>query len=260
MTLEKEKLNINPSVKVKLARLGLINFQDIAFHIPARYDDETKIIPIKKVEIGRVQQVEGLIVDVKVLYRPKRNLSVYIEDPSGVLHIRFFNFYPSQAKTLIVGARVRAVGEVRSLKTGLEMAHPRYKIIREHLPLPISLTPIYPTCAGLKQLTIRRLVKIALSHISKTDTLTDSIRDMYSLMPFAQALSVLHNPPPTDDTQAIISRQHPAWRRLKFDELLAQQLCLRIQRRKRNNFKAISHYSCIHFNLFCISYRSFVCL
>jgi ATP-dependent DNA helicase RecG len=43
----------------------------------------------------------------------------------------------------------------------------------------------------------------------------------------------LHNPPPDvvlDDLQA---REHPAWRRIKFDELLAQQLSMRMHYTKR---------------------------
>src|SRR5690606_5710372 len=42
-----------------------------------------------------------------------------------------------------------------------------------------------------------------------------------------------HHPPPSVSYQDLVEREHPAWRRVKFDELLAQQLSLAMARAAR---------------------------
>ncbi|MAW34058.1 MAG: ATP-dependent DNA helicase RecG [Proteobacteria bacterium] len=240
MTDKKLEIPSSPAIKNKLEKLGLRNLQDVALHLPHRYDDETSVVNIRDAQVGEVVQIEGTVVASKVIYRPRRILNVVIEDHSAAVNIKFFNFYGSQVKTLVSGARIRAIGEVRVFNTGFELIHPRYKIVEEGTPLPKYLTPIYPTGAGVRQPTLRRLVKIALEKISTQDTLSLEIRQKYNLMKYSEALSVLHSPPKIIDKNALSTRKHPAWYRLKFDELLAQQLILKMQRKEKNKLRSLA--------------------
>src|SRR5258708_2342907 len=151
--------------------------------------------------------------------------------------LRFFNFYPSQLKQFQraadEGLKVRAFGEVRGGWFGAEMAHPRYKIVRSDEPLPEALTPVYPTTAGLPQDKLRSRVLEALDSGELEDSLPDTLLRRYSLAPFAGSVRLLHRPPPGMDIASLAGRSHPAWRRMKFDELLAQQLSMRFAYRRR---------------------------
>ncbi len=235
---KKQKLSASVSINSKLEKLGITSYQDMAFHVPYRYDDETKIIGLADLSVGDVAQIEGTVIAVKILYRPIRLLHVYLEDDSIGLSLKFFNFYPSQSKSLFKGAKVRAIGEVKASRSGLEMIHPRYKVVNKETPLPKSLTPIYPSVAGLKQSTLRRLARVSLSKISSLDTLPKKIRDDLNLMGYMESLLILHTPSTNVNQDLLVARQHPAWCRLKFDELLAQQLSLRLQRKEKNKYKA----------------------
>jgi ATP-dependent DNA helicase RecG len=178
-------------------------------------------------------QIEATVVDADIRYRPKRQLVVRVEDQGADLVLRFLNFYPSQVKQLSPGTRVRALGEIRESMFGAEMVHPRYRVLRGSEPLPQSLTPVYPTTSGLSQQALRTLVQRGLQSCDLRDTLPESLLAEQRLGGFGEAVRYLHNPPPSADQAALQERRHPAWTRIKFDELLAQQLSMRIHRAAR---------------------------
>src|SRR6185295_4380026 len=91
--------------------------------------------------------------------------------------------------------------------------------------------PIYPTTAGLKQSDLRAYVLEALDAGPLTDTLPENLRARLGLVDFAAAVQLLHRPQTGADPQA-------AWRRVKFDELLAQQLSMRFAYRQRRSRQA----------------------
>ena len=221
------------SLQTQLERLGIRRDFDLILHLPLRYEDETRISPVASLNPDSPAQVQGTVRSTEVVYRPRRQLISRIEDPSGEVVLRFFNFYPSQAKALVPGATVRAFGEVRAGFFGGEMIHPRFRVLRGDVPLPTALTPIYPTVAGLGQDRLRRIIEAALSRASLDDTLPQSVREHLELCEFRKAVEVLHHPIPGDDLAALGKRAGPAWRRMKFDELLAQQLSMRKHYRER---------------------------
>jgi ATP-dependent DNA helicase RecG len=216
-------------VEDKLARLGLCSDMDLVLHLPMRYEDETQVVPISAAGFmaGSPAQVEGVVTACEVQLRPRRQLVVTIADDSGPLVMRFLHFYGSQTKQLAAGTRVRARGEARHGFFGMEMVHPAYKIILEGAPLPTSLTPVYPAGEGLSQTLLRKAIASAMTRVDWRDTLGDALRSTLDLMPFEAAVRLLHNPPPDVDEHALEDRSHPAWVRMKFDELLAQQLSLK---------------------------------
>jgi ATP-dependent DNA helicase RecG len=224
----------------KLARLGIARTADLILHLPARYEDHTHLCPLAAVRPGQPWQVEGTIANTDIQYRPRRQLVCLLEDGDAHLVLRFFHFYPSQQKALAAGRRVRAFGDVREGRFGPEMVHPSFSIVAPGTPLPDRLTPVYPTTAGLSQDTLRRLIHRALADhpADLAETLPPWTRDPRGLVPFAQAVLYLHHPPTEASQSPLEERTDPAWTRLKFDELLAQQLSLKIHRRARARRKA----------------------
>jgi ATP-dependent DNA helicase RecG len=219
----------------KLARLGLRSDMDLVLHLPMRYEDETRVVRIEEACLhgGDYSQVEGIVTRNEIGYKPRRQLLVHIADASGELQLRFMNFYGSQVKQLAEGTRVRVRGELKHGFFGAEMVHPTYKIINEGAPLPTSLTPVYPSGEGLSQAILRRAIADAMNRIDWTDTLPAALRAQLQLSDFEPAVRLLHNPPPQVDEYALAERSHPAWERVKFDELLAQQLSLKRAQRAR---------------------------
>ncbi len=224
---------IPSALAAKLARLGVQREFDLVLHLPLRYEDETRLTPIAEAREGAPVQVEGAVIESRIAYRPRRQLICRIVDDSGELYLRFLNFYGSQAKALIQGARVRAFGEARPGFFGAEMIHPRYRTVREGTPLPEALTPIYPTTAGLAQLALRRLIAQALEQCELDETLPEAALARFGMPAFRDAIDALHRPRPGEDARALTLRTHPAWKRMKLDELLAQQLSMLLHYRER---------------------------
>ncbi len=212
---------------------------DLVLHLPLRYEDETEVVTIRQAGMmgASIAQVEGVVSSCEIQYRPRRQLIVTIADDSGQLVMRFLNFYGSQTKQLAVGTRVRARGEIRHGFFGAEVVHPNYKVVLEGAPLPEVLTPVYPAGEGLSQIFLRKAIADAMQRVEWRDTLSPAQLAAQQLSPFEDAVRLLHNPPPEVDEHALEDRSHPAWVRMKFDELLAQQLSLKraqVARRAKN--------------------------
>lgn len=219
----------------KLAKLGLRTDMDLVLHLPMRYEDETQVVTIREACLrgGHVSQVEGVVVKNEVTFKPRKQLIVTIADESGELNLRFMNYYGSQVRQLAEGVRVRARAEIKHGFFGAEMVHPAYKVINEGAPLPSSLTPVYPSGVGLSQTILRREIAAAMKRIDWQDTLPEALRAQLQLLDFEPAVRLLHYPPQEIDEGALADRSHPAWTRMKFDELLAQQLSLKRAQRAR---------------------------
>jgi ATP-dependent DNA helicase RecG len=236
--LEEHQLNapakISPATLAKLAKLGIHHRADLLLHLPLRYEDETHLAPIDTVQPGETVQVQGTITHSEIAFRPRRTLVCRLEDNGGELYLRFLNFYPSQQKQLAVGKQIRAIGEVRMGYYGLEMVHPKCRAVDDDTPLQQSLTPVYPTTAGLAQPILRKLIGNALETLPLSDTLPDALLQRLHLASFAASIRLLHNPTPDIAASTLEERSHAAWRRIKFDELLAQQLSMRVHHRERS--------------------------
>ena len=228
-------------------KLGLVRSIDLALHLPMRYEDETRITPIAALRDGQHAQVEGVVSACEVQVRSRRQLVVHLHDTAGDdggngidnsgcgggdLVLRFLNFYPSQQKALAVGQRVRARGEARGGFFGLEMVHPVVKAVVAGTPLPTALTPVYPTSAQLPQAYLRKAVAAGLARADLSELLPPGAVPA-GMVPLREALNYLHHPPPSVSLAALEDRSHPAWQRLKFEELLAQQLSQLQAKRER---------------------------
>ena len=187
--------------------------------------------------LGKFQaiQTQGVVIRNQVLFRPRRQLLVTIEDDTASLQLRFLNFYPSQQKQMAVGSHVRVRGEVRDGYLGAEMVHPTVRVVTPDSPLSASLTPVYPASAGISQTIIRKAVLKALRDSSLKESLAEFLPSqlMTEILPtndwppLQEAINYLHQPPAEANTQSLLERTHPAWRRVQFEELLAQQISLK---------------------------------
>jgi ATP-dependent DNA helicase RecG len=218
--------------------MGLNSPMALALHLPSRYEDETELFTIEEaLGLGRFHsiQTQGVVIRNQVTFRPRRQLLVTIEDDTASLQLRFLNFYPSQQKQMAVGAHIRVRGEVREGYQGPEMVHPIVRAVTPDAPLPASLTPVYPASAGISQTIIRKAVLQALRDSSLKESLAEFLPSklMAEILPtndwpqLQDAICYLHQPPADANTQSLLERTHPAWRRVQFEELLAQQISLK---------------------------------
>ena len=227
---------ITPAQAKLLGRIGIRGLADLVLHLPLRYDDETRLSTIAeatRVLGGGAVVVECVVREAEVRFKPRRTLVVTVADGTGELTLRFLNFYPSQQRALEPGVRIRVAGEIRGGFIGAEMVHPRWRAVAEGTPMPDRLTPVYPTTQGLSQPVLQRLVRRAVAQADLGETLPGRLLDGLALPPFGQSLRLLHEPPASIDQACLTDRTHPAWRRMKFDELLAQQLSMRMHRDSR---------------------------
>ncbi len=239
---------IPPATLANLAKLGIHHRADLLLHLPLRYEDETHLVPIATAEPGRIMQVQGMITHSEIVFRPRRTLICRLQDESGELYLRFLHFYPSQSKLLCLDRKIRAIGEVRQGFYGLEMVHPKCSAVNDDTPLKSSLTPVYPTTAGLSQTALRKLVANALEVLPTPEHLPEEMRKSLKLCGFQESIRLLHNPTPDIPASTLEDRSHPAWRRIKFDELLAQQISMRVHHKERSArtapaLAASGHYS-----------------
>jgi ATP-dependent DNA helicase RecG len=221
-----------------LQKLGVSTVQDLLLHLPLRYIDETRITSIRDLRQGESSQVEGEIVHAEVTYKPRKALITRLEDASGQLTLRFLHFYPSQIAALKVGTKIRAYGEIRHGFFGYEMVHPTCKSVGESTVVAETLTPVYPTTAGLTQPTIRKAIALAIKQNEMAETLPAGVYKNLNLPAFAASIHALHSPAPDASLNALENKSTPEWRRLAFDELLAQQLSMRKHYIKRCSLNA----------------------
>jgi ATP-dependent DNA helicase RecG len=222
-----------------LDKLGLRRDIDLALHLPLRYEDETRITRLCDARDGDTVQIEAEVTACEVGFRPRRQLLVTVSDGTDSCVLRFFNFYPSQQKALAVGAHIRARGELRGGFMGWTMMHPQCRTAGGDLP--VALTPIYPTVAGLPQAYLRRAVLSGLSRADLSETFAPDLPPPWprqTLWTLRQSLEFLHHPTPDVSLAELEDRSHPAWQRLKAEELLAQQLSQLQSRRERAALRA----------------------
>ena len=229
-----------------LRKLGLNRAIDLALHLPLRYEDETRIVRLADTREGDVAQIEATVTSCEVAYKPRRQLLVVVDDGSDTCTLRFFNFYPSQQKALAVGNRLRLRGEVRGGFMGRTMMHPSFHAAGGELPN--ALTPIYPTSAGLPQSYLRKAVHGGVLHAARQGEFVETIPTGQTPPSLAQSntktwgleqsLHFLHHPTPDVSLAQLEDRTHPAWQRLKAEELLAQQLSQLQSKRERATLRA----------------------
>lgn len=239
---------VGPRVAQRLAKLGIGTIQDLLFHLPTRYQDRTRTVPIGSLHPGSQAVVEADVELAEITYTRRRMLLVRLSDGTGHLTLRFFHFSAAQQASFEHGARLRCFGEVRTGTSSLEMVHPEYQRIHPGNLLKVEdhLTPVYPTTEGVHQRTLRSLTEQALRYLQEQgaenrllcEWLPDEILRKHGLPDLGSAVRFVHRPPPGVSMQVLENRLHPSQQRLAFEELLAHHLSLRILRHKARIYAA----------------------
>ena len=238
-----ELKGVGPKMAERLLKLGIKNVQDMLFHLPLRYEDRTRIYSINELSLHSHVSIEATIETSQITFGKRRMLVVQINDNTGRLTLRFFNFSAAQKNALSPGKIIRCFGEVRRGRVSFEMSHPEYSLsdTPSEQPTASTLTPVYPTTDGLKQLSIRALSEQAVELLNKY-----SVEELLpvqwqpSQLALADALLLLHRPPSDIDVNELEQGTHPAQQRLVFEELLAQNLSLLKVREQGQQAKAVS--------------------
>ncbi|RAS29603.1 MULTISPECIES: ATP-dependent DNA helicase RecG [unclassified Pseudomonas] len=233
---------VGDAMAEKLAKVGLENLQDVLFHLPLRYQDRTRVVPIGQLRPGQDAVIEGVVSGADVTMGKRRSLVVRLGDGTGVLSLRFYHFSNAQKEGLKRGTHLRCYGEARPGASGLEIYHPEYRALNGDEPAPPveqTLTPIYPSTEGLTQQRLRLLCQQSLGMLgprSLPDWLPDELARDYQLAPLDDAIRYLHNPPADADLDELAEGQHWAQHRLAFEELLTHQLS---QQRLRESLRSL---------------------
>ncbi|WP_409500673.1 ATP-dependent DNA helicase RecG [Mannheimia glucosida] len=220
---------VGAAISEKLSRIGINNVQDLLFHLPMRYEDRTRITPIADVRPESFATIEGYVQLTEVQFGKRPILSVTLSDSTSKIMLKFFNFNVGMKNSLATGVRVKAFGEIKRGRFMAEIHHPEYQIIRDNQPLVLAetLTPIYSTTEGLKQASLRKLTEQALALLEKVKV-AELLPDEYNPHKYSlkEALQLLHRPPPTISAEVLEKGDHPAQKRLIFEELLAHNLAM----------------------------------
>ena len=220
---------VGAAIAEKLSRIGIQNVQDLLFHLPMRYEDRTRITPISDVRPESFATIEGYVQHTEVQFGRRPILSVTLSDGTSKIMLKFFNFNAGMKNSLATGVRVKAFGEIKRGRYMAEIHHPEYQIIRNNQPLALAetLTPIYSTTEGLKQASLRKMTEqalVVLQNVQVAELLPEQYNPhQYSLK---DALALLHRPPPSVSAEVLEKGEHPAQKRLIFEELLAHNLAM----------------------------------
>jgi len=225
----------------KLKKLGILNSLDLLLHIPIRYLDETKIDLIKDIRPGSMYQIEAKIISIEVSYRPRKNLTVYVQDVSGDLKLRFINFYPSQIKQFEEGRNLRVYGEIKSNSFLFEMIHPQYELISIDTPLKDFYTPVYPATEGLSQKLIFKLVQKVFKQETLNEQYPEYFGNLYqekNLPSLLEALKSIHKPRKEYEKKLFDEKKSIFHQRVIYDELLAHQFFFRGKYYENKSYKS----------------------
>ena len=234
---------VGPKNAERLQRLGIESVQDLLFHLPIRYQDRTRILPIGTLRPGDQAVIQGEVELAEIRFGRRRSLLVRLVDGSGGITLRFFHFSAAQQANMARGAWLRCFGEVRNGPNSYELVHPEVQRVAEGEAAAVeqALTPIYPTTEGMHQLTWRDLTGRALALLEQgglQELLPEEVRSAHSMPELADAVRLLHRPPPDQSPELLSDNGHPAQRRLALEELLAHQLSLRALRQRQRRRRA----------------------
>lgn len=220
---------VGAAIAEKLSRIGINNVQDLLFHLPLRYEDRTRVTPIADIRPESFATIEGYVQHTEVQFGRRPILSVTLSDGTSKIMLKFFNFNAGMKNSLAVGVRVKAFGEIKRGRYMAEIHHPEYQIIRNNQPLELAetLTPIYSTTEGLKQASLRKMTEQALAVLQNVQV-TELLPEQYNPHQYSlkEALALLHRPPPSVSAEVLEKGEHPAQKRLIFEELLAHNLAM----------------------------------
>jgi ATP-dependent DNA helicase RecG len=231
---------VGPQRGKLFAKLGLHTVQEALFHLPARHEDRTELIPFRSMTPGDGRTTTGTVAGVSPAPRGRRRvpLQVLLKDGTGFLKAVWFN-QPYLERVFQRGQRLIVHGKVQRYGTGpLQMQVKDYEIVEEGPDESLHagrLVPVYGLTRGLTQRPTRSLIKRLVDEYAAVvaEPLPESLRARRRLPPLAAALTASHFPA----TEAELAAGR---RRLIFDDFLLFQLGLAIRRQREGRQRGLS--------------------
>ena len=256
---------IGEKVQQRFSRRKLFTLNDLLFHLPIRYLDKTRVLPISMLRINDSALVRGELLQCKTHYARRPVMTCQISDGTGMLSLRFFHFNKQQtlslARALDEGKWLSCFGEVKRGRQVLEITHPEYRIIDKNQIITVEehLTPVYPTTDGLSQTALRNAIGQVIEQLKQyqklvqkqnssepgpvADFIPELLRQELALPSLTEALLYLHEPPPDCPVFELTEGNDPYRQRLVLEELLAHQLSMKLAYQKQSRQKAYAFKS-----------------
>ncbi len=226
---------VGSNLAQKLTKLNIESIHDLIFHLPHKYQNRTRVVPLGELSAGMEALFCGQIEAASVVYGRRRSLMARISDGTGWMTLRWFYFNRNQQQRIKRNFWISGFGSVRHGTKSLEIIHPEYRISADE-PDDItadSLTPIYPLTEGISQTKMRDLVNQSLVYLPDLEdylaieSLTESLPNL------TKALQRVHFPSDPKSAMTLMQGTDPAQKRLALEELTAHHISLKRYKRKR---------------------------
>lgn len=234
---------IGPKLEKYFNALGIENAKDLLYYFPRDYEAYEDIIDIIKLEVGKVQTINAVVVTKPSLFRRGRVsiTSCVLDDGTGRIRAYWFNI-PFINKTLTVGKSFVFRGRVNRVRDGYALS--QCKIFKKdaYESLKGSLSPVYSITKGLSNNTIKKTVKELLEddRLNKDiviEYLPDDIIKERELCDLSYAFKHIHYPIDMDDMLK-------ARKRLVYDEFFIFSLAMQREKEK-NKVKGREEYKAV---------------
>ena len=221
---------VGPRVAPLLEKLAGPIVRDVAFLKPHSLVRRTPATVSTAID-GQVMTFEVTIAGVERPRGPAQPWRVRAFDQTGFISLVFFGGVGSSLEQRHpANARRLVSGKVEQFRDEWQIVHPDYLLAADKAGEIPDIEPIYPATQGLPARTVRRFVGEALERTPELPEWQDAAWLARERFPtFRAALARLHAP----EIEADLSPASPHYRRLAYDELLAQQLAMAQRRAER---------------------------
>ena len=217
-----------------LNNLGIFANSDLLYHIPVLYKDSTKLVPLRDLKSELKQTTIGKVINIRNirLRGGKTMQKALVSDDTAEVEVIWFN-QPYLVKSFEAYPEVMLSGKLNPKLLTPQLVSPEFEIIREQGGESVHLgriVPVYALTKGVTAKWLRSRLKWLITHLKQLPDLTDSlpteIKQQFSLLSLGKALELIHFPNNKNDLIA-------ARKRLAFDELIAIQTKLLVQKHQR---------------------------
>ncbi len=217
------------------ASLGIMTIADLLSYFPFRYEDFRSAVALKDIQPGETVTITATIELIQNKRSPRRRMNIteaLVNDGTESLRVIWFN-QPFLTRTLKPGDLISLAGRIGEDYGGPIMNSPSYeKMTAAGAIHTKGLVPVYHLTADLTQKAFRSVMAQAIPFAAQLpDWVPSATLTQYKLMPFGQAVGLIHFPKDENGLAA-------AKRRLGFNELFLLQLRAQRQRREFLRLKA----------------------